>query len=204
MEIQKNNSGSLSEGCSLVGKIITLAGFMGCGKSTVGKILARRLCMEFLDLDEMIEEASKKSIPEIFASQGEKAFRQMEADTLERFLSEHDSIDKSTDSLIQEKGTVLSLGGGTLTTQACRSMLHGRTICIYLKASIDTLARNLSGESEGRPMLKGTDEETALKERIRSLMAQRASIYEKAANHIIEVDNLSPEAVADAITSAIL
>ena len=53
-------------------------------------------------------------------------------------------------------------------------------------------------------MLKGTDEETALKERIRSLMAQRASIYEKAANHIIEVDNLSPEAVADAITSAIL
>ena len=97
MEIQKNNSGRLSEGCSLAGKIITLAGFMGCGKSTVGKILSRRLCMSFYDLDELIEEASRKSIPEIFASQGEKAFRQMEADTLERFLSEHDSIDQSTD-----------------------------------------------------------------------------------------------------------
>lgn len=204
MQIQKNNLGRPDEGRAPAGKIITLAGFMGCGKSTVGKILSRRLCMSFYDLDEMIEEASKKSIPEIFASQGEKAFRQMEAAELERFLSKHEGISKCCDSMSQKEGAVLSLGGGTLTTEACRTLLHGRTICIYLKASIDTLARNLSGESEGRPMLKGTDEETALKERIRSLMSQRASIYEKAANHIIEVDNLSPEAVADAITSAIL
>ena len=60
MQIQKNNLGRPDEGRAPAGKIITLAGFMGCGKSTVGKILARRLCMEFLDLDEMIEEASRK------------------------------------------------------------------------------------------------------------------------------------------------
>lgn len=177
-------------GCGIAEKVISLAGFMGCGKSTVGKILASRLGADFYDLDTLIEQSGGMTIPEIFASQGEEAFRQMEAQTLESFL-------KSA----AHRSAVLSLGGGTLTTERCRNLLQGRSICIYLKASEDTLVRNLSGQADGRPMLEGARDEAALRERIKSLMARRSSIYEAAATHTIQVDALSPDSIAASILS---
>ncbi|MGN1221422.1 MAG: shikimate kinase [Candidatus Cryptobacteroides sp.] len=172
------------------GEVISLAGFMGCGKSTVGRILAARLGVSFYDLDTLIEQAEGQTIPEIFASQGEKEFRRMEARALDAFLES-----------VPAEGAVLSLGGGTLTTERCRQLLKGRSICIYLKASEDTLVRNLSGQAEGRPMLEGAQDENALRERIRSLMARRSSIYEAAATHTIQVDALSPDSIAASIVS---
>ena len=177
-------------GCGIAEKVISLAGFMGCGKSTVGKILASRLGADFYDLDTLIEQNAGMTIPEIFTSQGEEAFRRMETQTLETFLE-----------TMTNRRAVLSLGGGTLTTERSRQLLQGRTLCIYLKASEDTLVRNLSGQADGRPMLEGARDEAALRERIKSLMARRSSIYEAAATHTIQVDALSPDSIAASILS---
>ena len=179
--------------CSKIsGEVISLAGFMGCGKSTVGRILARRLGADFYDLDSLIEQNSGMTIPEIFASQGEEAFRRMEAQTLETFLE-----------TMTGRSAVLSLGGGTLTTERCRQLLQGRSVCIYLKASEDTLVRNLSGQADGRPMLEGAHDEATLRARISKLMALRSNIYESSATHTVQVDALKPESIADIISKII-
>lgn len=180
--------------------IISLTGFMGCGKSCVGRILAQRLGCSFHDLDSIIEKSSGRSIPEIFASDGEGAFRMMELAALREFVQGQGGGDG-----LAGISSVLSLGGGTLTTPECVSIVRNHTVCIYLKASEDTLVRNLScTQIEGRPMLDGAKDEAALRERIRSLMEKRSGIYEAAGTHIVAVDNLSPEAVAEAVFNILL
>lgn len=124
-------------------KDISLIGFMGCGKSSVGKILATLLpeC-RLIDLDTYIEEKQGKNIPEIFNEYGEAAFRRMEREALEEIFS-----DKS------RPRAILSLGGGTVTSEQCRQLIRQHTDCFYLRASTDTLLDNLEGHSDGRPML---------------------------------------------------
>ena len=124
-------------------KDISLIGFMGCGKSSVGKILATLLpeC-RLIDLDTYIEEKQGKNIPEIFNEYGEAAFRRMEREALEEIFS-----DKS------RPRAILSLGGGTVTSEECRQLIRQHTDCFYLRATTDTLLDNLEGHSDGRPML---------------------------------------------------
>lgn len=116
---------------------------MGCGKSSVGKILATLLpeC-RLIDLDTYIEEKQGKNIPEIFNEYGEAAFRRMEREALEEIFS-----DKS------RPRAILSLGGGTVTSEQCRQLIRQHTDCFYLRATTDTLLGNLEGHSDGRPML---------------------------------------------------
>lgn len=116
---------------------------MGCGKSSVGKILATLLpeC-RLIDLDTYIEEKQGKNIPEIFNEYGEAAFRRMEREALEEIFS-----DKS------RPRAILSLGGGTVTSEQCRQLICQHTDCFYLRATTDTLLDNLEGHSDGRPML---------------------------------------------------
>lgn len=116
---------------------------MGCGKSSVGIILATLLpeC-RLIDLDTYIEEKQGKNIPEIFNEYGEAAFRRMEREALEEIFS-----DKS------RPRAILSLGGGTVTSEQCRQLIRQHTDCFYLRATTDTLLDNLEGHSEGRPML---------------------------------------------------
>lgn len=116
---------------------------MGCGKSSVGKILATLLpeC-RLIDLDTYIEEKQGKDIPEIFNEYGEAAFRRMEREALEEIFS-----DKS------RPRAILSLGGGTVTSEQCRQLIRQHTDCFYLRATTDTLLDNLEGHSDGRPML---------------------------------------------------
>ena len=124
-------------------KDISLIGFMGCGKSSVGKILATLLpeC-RLIDLDTYIEEKQGKNIPEIFNEYGEAAFRRMEREALEEIFSAPD-----------RPRAILSLGGGTVTSEQCRQLIRQHTDCFYLRASTDTLLDNLEGHSDGRPML---------------------------------------------------
>lgn len=124
-------------------KDISLIGFMGCGKSSVGKILATLLpeC-RLIDLDTYIEEKQGKNITEIFNEYGEAAFRRMEREALEEIFS-----DKS------RPRAILSLGGGTVTSEQCRQLIRQHTDCFYLRATTDTLLDNLEGHSDGRPML---------------------------------------------------
>ena len=159
--------------------VLTLTGFMGSGKTTTGKILAERLGCAFLDLDQVIEEAQGMTIPEIFASQGEAAFRAAELEALEKLL-EHESKSGKID-------LVLSLGGGTLMTPGCERLVREKTLCVYLKASVDTLLENLEGTQSNRPMLEGQD----LRTRIETLLQEREETYARCAEITVE-NNESP------------
>ena len=160
---------------------------MGCGKSSVGRELSKLLCCPFMDLDDVIEYKSGRTIPDIFAAEGEAVFRQMELDALQ-------------ETTIQEETLVLALGGGTVMTPECAEIIREQTVCIYLRTGIGTLIDHLEGEAEGRPMLKGE----SLRARIEELMGLRSATYEKAAHIIIDTDGKSIEAIASEISDIIL
>lgn len=165
--------------------IVALTGFMGSGKSSTGRVLSEKLGLPFTDLDGAIEERAGKTIPEIFATEGEKAFRALETSTLK------DIVEKAEDNL------VLSLGGGTVMEPQARTILAEHCFCIYLKASVETLVENLAGAVEGRPMLSGA----SLRERIAGLLEERSATYEATADATVDVDGLSPEQAAEAIVT---
>ena len=201
--------------------ILSITGFMGCGKSSVGRKLSQLLCCPFMDLDEMIEAEAGKSIPEIFAEIGESGFRQMEHRVLDRAVpmpmysggplpqqscgplplrggakmppayNRHTSL---TDQYLE----IISLGGGTIMTRECAQIVRERTLCVYLRASVQTLTEHLEGETQGRPMLSGN-----VHERISELMAQRAATYESTAHVIIDIDGKSVDEVAHAIIDSL-
>ena len=183
---------------------------MGCGKSSVGRKLSELLCCSFVDLDNVIEEHEGRSIPEIFATEGEATFRQMELDALRTIICHSDSqsaplapypgvgkcqfrtSDYQNDS---KRHLVIALGGGTVMTNECAELVQNNTCCIYLKASVETLVEHLAGEAAGRPMLADAD----LRTRIETLMQQRAATYEKTAHIIVDTDGRSIDSIADDI-----
>ncbi len=185
-------------------KDISLIGFMGCGKSSVGKELASLLpdC-RLIDLDTYIEEKQGKNIPEIFNEYGEAAFRRMEREALEEIFRDQD-----------RPRTILSLGGGTVTSERCRQLIQQHTDCFYLRAATGTLLDNLEGHSEGRPMLNPTQpveapstevssEREALRHRIESLMQTRSPQYIATAHHIIDIDGQTFAQIAALIKEAV-
>ena len=167
--------------------IISLIGFMGCGKSSVGRRLSELLCCDFMDLDDVIESWTGKKIPEIFAEEGETGFRAIEAERLSTVIDGNAEM-------------VLSLGGGTVMTPKCGRIVHEKTLCIYLRASVETLADNLKDESEGRPMLASG---TSLHNRIAELLALRESTYESTAHIIIDTDGKTIDEIAEEIIKSI-
>lgn len=182
-------------------KDISLIGFMGCGKSSVGKILATLLpecCL--IDLDTYIEEKQGKGIPEIFNEYGEAAFRQMEHEALEEIFSDH-----------ARPRAILSLGGGTVTSESCRKLIRRHTECFYLRATTGTLLSNLEGHSEGRPMLSSAlppsteipNEKDGLRQRIESLMRTRSPQYLATAHHIIDIDGQTFAQIATLIKETV-
>ena len=159
--------------------MITLTGFMGSGKTTVGRILADFLGCPFMDLDDLIVKKAGKSIPDIFAQDGEAAFRQLESRILRQ------QVEKYAESTI-----VLALGGGAVLAPASASLLHEKTVCIYLRATLETLLQRLEGETASRPLADG-----AFADRL----AAREPLYEETAHVIIDTDGLAPDEVADEI-----
>ena len=209
--------------------IISLTGFMGCGKSSVGRRLSELLCCPFMDLDQVIEEREGRTIPEIFSQNGEPAFRQMELKALKSIImtseprqcvplapshskaagpSPYAGVRKcqfhthasSPKELQSEDNTlILALGGGAVMTEECAEIVRSETKCIYLRASVDTLIEHLEGLTDDRPLL--AHEGAALRDRIADLMARRSDTYEKTAHIIIDTDGKSIEAVASEIIS---
>lgn len=145
----------------LVGQVrnIVLIGMPGCGKSAVGRALARRLGKEFVDLDRMIAARARKSIPEIFAQEGEDAFRTLESEIV-REAGSH-------------TGCILSTGGGVVTRDENYPPLHQNGVIIHITRRLDLLPTN------GRPVSQGTD--------LRQLWAQREPLYRSFAD--LTVDN---------------
>ena len=159
--------------------LITLTGYMGCGKSTVGSLVADALGCPFLDLDALIEKKAGKTIPQIFAADGEESFRRLEKKLLEETVKKY-----------AESTAVLALGGGTVTVPGAPVLLREKTLCIYLKASLETLQDRLEGQTEGRP-LSG--------EGFAERLTARHPLYEQAAHIILDTDDCTPEQVADEI-----
>lgn len=166
--------------------ILTLSGFMGSGKSSTARALAARTGWPSLDLDEVVGKKEGCSIPEIFARGGEKSFRNAERRCLEDLLAGEDH---------RAGNLILALGGGTLTTPKCRTLIRRHACNIYLRASRETLLGNLAGTQGERPLLDGAP----LSERIDTLLSSRSGLYEAAADHIVDIDGLSPDAVAERI-----
>ncbi len=159
--------------------LITLTGFMGSGKTTVGRLVADALGCPFLDLDQLIEKKAGRSIPAIFAADGEKGFRRLEKQVLEQTVKKY-----------AETTAILSLGGGSVTLPGAVDLLQEKTLCIYLEASLETLLSRLEGQTGERPMAS---------EDLPALLAAREPLYRQAAHITLPADGLTPEELTDEI-----
>jgi shikimate kinase len=161
----------------MVEKNVILTGFMGTGKSSVGRLLAMEMGREFLDMDNIIEQRERRTISRIFADEGEAYFRQLEAD-LCRELS-------------GREGLVIATGGGTLVPQANLRALANTGLVICLDCEPAVLWERI-GHSQNRPMLAAEDEVRFA--RLATLLAQRAPAYGRIQHHV-DVTHLSKEEV---------
>lgn len=150
-------------------KNVVLGGFMGCGKTTLGRALARRLGRPFLDLDDYIRESRGLSIPEIFANHGEAAFRDME----------HSAIRE----LSGVGGLVLALGGGALATPRNVELLRKTGVVLYLNPGFHECYRRIQ-DSE-RPLVSQNT-----RDQLEELFRKRQIVYRRAAD--AELDTSSP------------
>lgn len=164
---------------------IVLMGFMGAGKTTVGKSLSQKLSCKFLDTDEEIEREQNRKISEIFEKDGEEFFRKLETELLWKLQNSKEPF-------------VLSIGGGMPLREENRELLQKIGTVIYLKTSEEEIVKRVSGD-ESRPLLSGAD----LEKKVRRLMAERESIYVKTAGKEVLTDEKSPEEIAEEIENII-
>ena len=146
-------------------KCIVLVGLMGVGKSTVGRRLARRLGLPFVDSDEEIEKAAGQKIGEIFERFGEAGFRDGERRVIAR--------------LIDGTPKVIATGGGAFVDESTRSLILEKCVAVWLDADVETLAERVS-RRDHRPLLQGKDPLPLLEQ----LAAQRNPIYAQANLHV--------------------
>ncbi len=160
-----NKMAALPQDCALVaalgGRSIVLVGMMGAGKSSVGRKLAARLGLPFIDADAKIEEAAGMSIPDIFETRGEAEFRSGEARVIAR--------------LLDGGPQVLATGGGAYMNPDTRALIRAKAVSVWLKADFDVLMKRIKRRTD-RPMLKTADPATTLQQ----LMDVRYPVYSEA------------------------
>jgi shikimate kinase len=164
-------------GPELVEGPIVLVGAPGSGKSTVGALLAERLGVTFTDVDAVIEERAGKSIAEIFAEDGEPAFRELEETTTAELLS---------------KPGVLSLGGGAVLSKRTRKMLRDHRV-VWLRVTASSAISRI-GLDTARPLLLGN-----VRGRLIKLLGERAPLYDEVATTHVDTDNTTPAEVVEFI-----
>jgi shikimate kinase len=155
---------------------IYLVGFMGCGKSTVGRALAEELGWKFFDLDEEIEKQAGMTIPEVFEKQGEPAFRSMETQALR----------KRVQNAIMGRPQVISLGGGAFTIAENYDLAENHGITIWLDTPFEVAARRVAAEGN-RPLAKDPA-------RFRDLYESRREAYARA-DYRVESGDEPPEVI---------
>ena len=146
---------------------IFLVGLMGSGKTTIGRSLAKKLNLRFVDADQEIETRTGASIPLIFEIEGEASFRQREADVIR--------------DLTAQQGIVLATGGGAVLNETSRRLLRERGTVIYLRASVASILQRTSHD-KNRPLLQTADPRA----KIEILSRERAPLYQEVAHIIIE------------------
>ena len=162
---------------------ISLIGMMGSGKTCIGELLAKLLNMSFVDTDKQIIKTEKTSINQIFAQKGETYFREIETATLKNVLNFNNQI--------------ISTGGGIIKSDENLSLLKEKSVVFYLKASPDILFERIKNNKE-RPLLNVEN----MKDKIKTILQERISQYEKA-QYIIVTDDKSPIEIANEIIGII-
>ncbi len=164
--------------------MIYLAGMMGAGKSTVGKVLARKLEVRFVDLDRTIENTTSMSISGIFTKKGEAYFREIESKALRETVSSYSSV--------------VALGGGLLSRTENLKLIKETGRSLYLRAPVDFLVENLQERSE-RPLIAEEQTEETLKTKLEALLQKRRESYE-ACDFILDVNStMSADDIANRI-----
>lgn len=164
---------------------VILIGFMGCGKSTVGIKLSYRLRRSMLDTDKMIEKEEGRTISEIFATEGENYFRDLETRCLKKLIA-------------TVNNQIISVGGGLPVREENHALLKKLGKVVYLRANAETIYERVKHDTS-RPLLQGENPQ----EKIRTLMNQRADVYEKAADVIIDVDDKDFDTILDEIAASL-
>lgn len=168
--------------------VITLTGFMGCGKSSVGKALAERLGWEFVDLDAYIEHKKGMSVADIFSNEGEEAFRALEAECLRDVIVMRQ---------IAGGDVVLALGGGTMTITSVQWLIREQTECFWLKASLETCLGRIGADRSDRPLLGTSITSGAPADKLELLFKEREKYYSLAAHYIDTEGKTIEETVED-------
>jgi shikimate kinase len=158
---------------------LLLVGFMGTGKSTLGRLLARRWGRPFVDTDEEVERLAGKSVAEIFAQDGEAAFRALERQVV--------------DSRLPESGAVIACGGGLVVPEGMGPLVASRGVVVTLFASAESILRR-TGNRGHRPLLEAPDPEA----RVRELLAAREKAY-LACGIAVYTDGRTLQQMADAV-----
>ena len=165
------------------GRNIIFVGFMGTGKSLVARRLAKRLGRRFVDTDACIEREADMSIAQIFATEGEAAFRQRERQAIARAC--------------QEKGMVIATGGGAIIDRENARIMKASGPVICLTARPEVILQRVRGDTT-RPLLQGPNP----LEKIQRLLADRAEAYARA-DITIDTSSLGPDAVVEAALTAL-
>lgn len=161
---------------------IILIGFMGVGKTSVGKALAQKLNIDFIDTDCEIEKYANRTIPDIFEIYGENHFRELETKVLK--------------DLIQKDDIIISTGGGIIISKENREILKDEEKIIFLDANAETIIEHLSKEVNKRPLLKDSEN---LHRRIDELMSMRYNKYKEVCDICIDVNGKNIDEVVSQI-----
>jgi shikimate kinase len=164
---------------------IALVGFMGTGKTTVGKMLARKLVKEFIELDAEIEKKAGKTISDIFRESGEEYFRQLEAETLKEIAG--------------RKNFVIACGGGVVLKPENIFRLKQECVIVCLSAAPDVILQRVSGDRNIRPLLDVDGRE----KRIKELLEYRRPLYTRAADIAIDTSGIDAPGVLKKILNAL-
>ncbi len=164
-----------------MGMHIILIGFMGAGKTTVGRTLSGETGIPLFDTDLMIEERAGMRVSQIFESLGEEEFRRLETETVKSLAA-------------RREDWVVSTGGGLPLKEENRRLLRQAGTVVYLRVSPETVAERLKGDTS-RPLLLGEDAGG----RMRALLESRSPVYEAAAHFLVDVDGKSPVEICQEI-----
>lgn len=160
---------------------LVLIGARGSGKTTVGRRVAADLDRAFIDLDQVIEQTSGMTIPRIFELEGERGFREREAQALEQ-------------TVLEAPGSILATGGGAVLAPANRSLLVRHGLVVWLTAEITTLASRIEGQAGGLARRPALTEKGVLAELDQVLEARRG-LYAELADHVLDTETLRPDDV---------
>ena len=178
MNATSDGSNSISD------ELVTLIGYRGCGKTVVGRQLAQRLGWSFIDTDQTIEEQAGRTIREIFETDGEMAFRRMEADLL--------------DDALAHQRCVISAGGGAVLARRNRKAIRSNGVCVWLTAPAEELQRRIEADARSAAQRPELTNRPGLQE-VEAVLQARLPVYEATAEHVVSTAGRSIEQVVDAV-----